>query len=413
MRRLLTILLLLSVCFVAFIPQIYVKGDEGQITTTMHDEITTASSLTTTVISPTTVTKSLVRSSTNATSTLGEAPGEFIIKVDPQNHTIHRDEKIRTATYSVLVKALSGFRGEVELSIEGLPDSIEAIFNPEEGVPKPVFMSILKISVDPSTPSGVYPLTVISSSEHTVHRATATLVVKGESVTTTTTLYEKRMKVTVSTSAMNYKKGDEVEIFGFVKLRSGGSVAGANVSLSIVNPLGNDIHVRSMVTDKSGRYSDNFTLPLDAVEGTYAVYVSADTPTHGHGFARVAFTVGTSETPSIRIVNATVAMVNGTVSSEFHPGETFVVWVAVNNSGAVLKDGRIWVEVLDSNNVPITVTAVMVTIHTGEEVKTGIQVALKSSASTGTYTIRCLVSNAPITTGGRFLDTKETIFLVT
>ncbi len=322
-----------------------------------------------------------------------------------------------------MVKALQGFRDEVELSIEGLPESSEAMFNPEEGRPRPVFLSILKIRVDSSTPAGTYTLTIIAASEKVVHHVTTTLIVEGEATTTTittssttmtaTTPHEKRLKVTVSTTRENYKKGDVIAIFGYVKSRSGESVTGATVSLNVVDPTGKDVHVKSMVTDQAGRYSDNFTLPIDAVEGTYAVYVSADMSGYRYGFARATFTVGVSLTPSIRIVNATIAMVNGTVSSEFHPGETFVVWVAVNNSGAELNDGRVWVEVLDANNVPITVVVVMATIHTGEQMKTGIQVTLKSDAPIGTYTIRCLVSNAPIMSGGRFLDMKETTFLVT
>lgn len=378
MRKSLITLLLLSVCLVAFIPSTYVRGDDDQTTTTFS-----------------------------------ESSSEFVMKVDPPYRTIHANGRIRTATYAVTVIALAGFHDEVELAVEGLPESAEAMFNPEEGVPRPVFLSILKISVDSSTPPNVYSLTVIGSSEDTVHHATITLVVEGEATTTTTAPYEKKLKVTVSTNQENYEKGDKVVIFGFVKTRHGGSVAGATVSLSVVDPLGKDVHIKSIVTDQSGRFSDNFTLSTDAMEGTYAVYVAADMGTYRYGFTRTTFTVGLSNTPSVRIVNATITMVNGTLSSEFQPGETFVVWVAVNNSGAVLTDGRVWVEVLDPNNVPVTVVVVVVTINTDQQIKTGVQVALKTDAPTGTYTIRCLVSNAPIAMGGRFLDMKETALLVT
>jgi hypothetical protein len=300
----------------------------------------------------------------------------------------------------------------VELAVEGLPESAQFMFNPEEGIPKPVFLSILKISVDSSTPPNVYTITVTGSSANTAHQATTTLVVEGEA-TVTTAPHEKKLRLTISTNHENYRKGDKVLIFGFVKTRHGGSITSATVSLSVVDPLGKDIHIKSIVTDRSGRFSDNFTLPTDAMEGTYAVYAAADMATYRYGFARTTFTVGLSNTPSVRIVNATITLVNGTLASEFHPGETFLVWVAVNNSGAVLTDGRVWVEVLDSNNVPVTVVVVVVTIGIGEQIKTGIQVALKTDAPTGTYTIRCLVSNAPITMGGRFLDMKETGLIVT
>jgi len=383
MRKLWMTLLLLSVCLIALIPPMHVRGDEGE------------------------------------TSTLSKSPDGFILKVEPQLHTVRPDRKIRSATYLVEVKALTKLRDEVELSIKGLPESSEAIFNPDEGVPRPVFVSILKIFISPSTPAGVYTLTIIGAREDTEQHVTTTLIVEGQTVTavttttTTTAAHERRLKLTVSTGQENYRKGDRVDIFGYVKLRSGESVANTTLSLDIVDSTGKDVYVRSLATDQGGHYSDNFTLSLNAVEGTYAVYVVANVATYGNGFAKATFTVGVSDMPSIRIVNATVTMVNGTISSEFHPGETAVVWVAVNNSGADLADGRVWVEVLDPNDVPISVVVVMITIHNGESVKTGIQVTLRSDAPTGTYTVRALVSSAPIMTGGRFLDFKETAFIVT
>jgi uncharacterized membrane protein len=353
-------------------------------------------------------------SSNRTTSILTESIESFALKVVPKHHIIHPNGKIRSATYVVEVKASTKFLDEVELAVKGLPESSEAMFNPDEGRPKPIFVSILKVFISPSTPAGNYTLTIIGASGHVEHYVTTTLVVEGEAVSATiTALRERRLKLTVSTAKENYQKGDIVEIFGYVKLRSGESVPGATISLGVVDSSGKDVHVRSMVTDGGGHYADNFTLPLNTVEGTYAVYVSANMANFGNGFARTTFTVGTSDVPSIRIVNATIATVNGTISSEFHPGDTAVVWVAVNNSGADLRDGRIWVEVLDPNNVPVSLVVVTVTIHTGEQVKTGIQVALRSDAPTGTYTVRTLVSNLPIMTGGRFLDFKETGLVVT
>jgi hypothetical protein len=401
MRKLWMTLLLLSICLITLVPPMHVRGDENETTTTTETS---------------TITTSTTASST-ATSTLSGSTDSFIIKVEPQVQTVHRNGKIRSATYSVEVRALTKLRDEVELSISGLPKSSQAVFNPDEGVPRPVFVSILKIFISSSTPAGVYTLTIIGAREDAEQHATTTLIVEGQTVTTTTTTttatHERRLRLSVSTGQENYKKGDRVDIFGYVKLRSGESVANIPLSLDVVDSTGQDVHVRSLVTDQAGRYSDSFTLPLNAVEGTYAVYVVANMATYENSFAKTTFTVGVSDMPSIRIVNATVAMVNGTISSEFHPGETVVVWVAVNNSGADLKDGRVWVEVLDPNDVPISVVVVMVTIHNGEQVKTGIQVTLRSDAATGTYTVRALVSNAPIMTGGRFLDFKETAFIVT
>ena len=339
------------------------------------------------------------------------ATDDFTLEIAPSYNTVNLDRKIKPATYTIQVKALSGFRGEVELSIDGLPESAEAIFNPEEGIPRPVFASVLKISVSPSTPADEFNLTITGSSKDTVHYATATLVIQGESITTPTKSREERLKVTVSTSQENYQKGSTVDFFGHIKLHSGESDEGAAVSLNVIDPLGNETHVSLISADRFGRYSDKFTLPMNATDGTYSVYVAAGTG--GKGLAKATFTVGTSQTPSINMANVTITTTNGTVSSEFHAGDTIAVWVAANNGGADLRDGRAWIEILDPNNTPIDVAVLGITVREGEKAKTGIQIVLKSDAPEGIYIVRCFVSNASIMSGGRFLDMKETAFVVT
>jgi uncharacterized membrane protein len=126
----------------------------------------------------------------------------------------------------------------------------------------------------------------------------------------------------------------------------------------------------------------------------------------------VTFVVGASNLPSVRIENATITTVNRTVSSEFRPGDTVAVWVAINDSGGDLVDGNTWLEVLDPNNSPISVAVLVATIHSGQQVTIGTQVILKSDAPAGLYTVRIVVSNAPISSGGRFLESRETAFVV-
>jgi hypothetical protein len=145
----------------------------------------------------------------------------------------------------------------------------------------------------------------------------------------------------------------------------------------------------------------------------YTVFVTASFAPYKDVVAKTTFTVGGSDVPSIRITNLTVAKTDGTIPSEFHVGETVAVWIAVSNTGADLENGMIWVEVIDSDNVPISVVVVIVTIHHGEQVKTGLQVVLGSDSPVGIYTARSLVSNGEISKGGKFLDTKEKDFAVT
>jgi len=354
---------------------------------------------------------------TNSTN-VSEPTQGFTIKVDPSSHTIQhlKNGRSRTATYSVLVKALSGFRGNVELSIQGLPEEATAFFNPIEGIPKPAFASILKIIVPPAVPADMYTLNIIGSSDGIEHSSTAVLIIEGEA-TPLTTHKQKRLMIAVSTDQENYQKGDNVSISGYVRLGSGGSgasVEGATVSLNVVNETGAPIHAALTQSDQWGRYSDKFGLSMNTASGTYMVYATAHMTGYNDSYATVTFTVGASLVPSVRIVNATITMLNGTSSSEFHPGETVVVWAAVNNSGADLINGNIWVEALyDPDQTPITLVVVVVTIHTGEQAKIGLHVMLGPEAELGTYVIRILVSDGPIMTGGKFLDTKETAFIVT
>jgi hypothetical protein len=72
----------------------------------------------------------------------------------------------------------------------------------------------------------------------------------------------------------------------------------------------------------------------------------------------------------------------------------------------------IWVEIIDSNDVPISVVVVIAAIHHGEQVKTGLQVVLGSDSPTGIYDVKSLVSNGEISKGGKFLDSEGTSFAV-
>lgn len=393
-------LLLLSVSLVAIVTPVYVES---------YDSVAAKNTTTTSTILETELT-----SATSSTST-GGVTRDFFLKVDPPSHQVQhlKNGRSGTATYSVSVKALGGFRGEVELSVQGLPENSGAFFNPEEGVPKPMFASILKIIVPPSTPAGAYTLRIIGSSGEMEHYATATLIVKGVATPSTTPPEPKGLVVTVSTDEENYEKGDNVEISGYVKLSSGASVEGATVSLNVLDQAGKAVNAAVTETNGAGRYSDEFSIPSDAADGVYTTYATASLTGYKDSYATVTFTVGVSQLPSVQIVNATVTTLSGAPSSEFHPGETVVAWAVVNNTGADLVDGNMWVEALDPDKSPITLVVVVVTVHTGEQVKIGTHVILGVNAKLGTYTVRILVSDGPIMAGGKFLDNKEIVFLVT
>jgi uncharacterized membrane protein len=418
MRKLLMTTILISVSLIGLIAQTQVYGQA--FSTPTSTSVYGAETVTTTKMMTNQTTTSTTSQDTTSTvpsanSSLAQSPEDFTIKVDPTYRSIDLGNvKIPTVAFSVQIEALSGFQGKVELSVKGLPDSAKAAFNPEEGVPSPVFVSILMVVLGQSTPAGAYNVSIIGASNNVSHNATTALVVEGSSPTTTATVQQqqRRLTVSVSTERESYQKGDSVSVSGYVKLNSGESIVNATVALHVTDPLGNETHVSLASTDPSGRYWDNFTIPLSALDGTYTVYAVADAIPYRESFGQVTFVVGVSNVPSVRIVNATIAMLNGTVSSEFRRGETVAVWVVIDDRGGDLVDGNTWVEVLDPNNSPISVAVVVVTIHSGEEARIGIQVILKPDAVAGLYTVRIDVSNAPILGGGRFLDSRETAFVV-
>jgi hypothetical protein len=418
MRRLLVIAALISVSLIGLIAQTQAYGQA--VSTLASASVYAADTVTTRIMTNQTTTSTTSQATTStstvasANSSLAQSPEDFTIKVDPTYRSIDLGNgKIPTAAFSVQIEALSGFQGKVELSVKGLPESAKAVFNPEEGAPTPVFVSILMLFLSQSTPAGAYNVSIIGASNNVSHNATTALVVEGSSSTTTATVQQqRRLTVSVSTERESYQKGDSVGISGYVKLNSGVSVVNATVTLHVTDPLGNETHVSLASTDPNGRYWDNFTLSSSAADGTYTVYAVADVVTYRESFGQVTFVVGASDVPSVRIVNATITMLNRTVSSEFRRGETVAVWVAVDDRGGDLVDGNTWVEVLDPNNSPISVAVVVVTIHSGEEVRIGIQVILKPDAAVGLYVVRIIVSNAPILGGGRFLDSRETAFVV-
>jgi hypothetical protein len=399
MQKLWMTLLLLSVSLVAIVAPVYVES---------YDSVAAK-------VTKTSTTLETGSTSAQGTTSTETAPYDFLLKVDPPSQKVQhlKNGRSRTATYSVSVRSLGGFRGEVDLTVKDLPGDSKAFFNPEEGVPKPAFASVLKIIVPPSTPAKAYNLTIIGSSGEVEHNATTTLIVEGEAAPPTTPPEPKELIVTVSTDEENYEKGDGVDISGYVKLSSGASVEGAAVSVNVLDQTGKAVNAAVKETDGVGRYSDEFSVAGDAIDGIYTVFATASLTGYNDSYATVSFTVGVSQLPSVRIVNATITTPSGTPSSEFHPGETVVVWAVVNNTGADLVDGNMWVEALDSDKSPITLVVVVVTVHTREQVKIGTHVILGVNAKLGTYTVRILVSNGPIMGGGKFLDSKEMLFLVT
>lgn len=408
MRRLLITLLLISVVLAAIAPQTQVIGDENE-----NNETTTLT------------TSEATSQTTNQASSTSTQSGRFILKVDPPVHTVHLNKKDKNATYAIRVIAYQGFTEEVELSLEidPKPMDMKVAFIPDDegvpnpvGVPSPVFKSLLRVDVGLTTLPGQYRLFVTAGDEDGKEffaQQEVLLIVEG-TASTVTKHAQNGLEVSVRTQEENYENvpGTAVYIFGRVRLGHGESAPGANVSIEVLDPTTAQVYADSITADRMGRYSGNFSLAKNAANGTYTVYVTASLSPYKDSSGSVTFTVGPSDIPSIRIAEINITKVDGATPTEFQAGDTVLLTVTVHNGGADLQNAMIWVEVMDPDSVPISVVVVMVTIHHGEEVKTGLQIVLQTDSSSGIYTVKTFVSDGPIMKGGKFLDSDKAAFIV-
>ncbi len=293
----------------------------------------------------------------------------------------------------------------VNLSVAGLPRNTTYKFNPDSlTVPTDTHVnSTLVVETTDLTPPGIYPIQVTATdrSDGSADSITVMLIVSSASFT-----------ITVTPDKPTYSQGEVVIFYGSVRDFEDLPARGGSVSIQILNPSGSTVHVASATTNRFGQYSDNFTLTSEATVGTYTVFVTATVPGYQDSYNQVTFTVGESLTPSITIVAVYLTDPAGLNRSGFRPGETAVVRVIVQNGGAELKKGMIWVEVDNPDGVPISVTFVETTIGRGGTVTVGVSTTLAESSVSGYYNANSYVSDKMISQGGKFFANAKTIFQV-
>jgi hypothetical protein len=97
----------------------------------------------------------------------------FTVTVTPPSRSVAAGTP---AQYAVVVRPLGLFSEPVVLSISGLPHGATALFAPPIA-PVPG-ASVLTVQTDPTTPMGVYPLSITASSGPIIQSATAVLQIK-------------------------------------------------------------------------------------------------------------------------------------------------------------------------------------------------------------------------------------------
>lgn len=345
------------------------------------------------------------------TSSLGSRGGTvrgFTLRVDPSSQVLKKPGE--AVKYIVTVVGLGGFKEKVILGVEGLPEGAAAIFNPSDGRPDPVFRSNLQIFISQETSPGLYTFTVYAAQGENVQKANATVKIESFNVTTVRRL-KKELKVEVELDRLKYDPGEAVKVFGRVYVR-GQLPSKATVLVQVVDPEGEPVHSKLLETTVGGYFSDSFTVESKGRSGTYTVFATASAEGFKDGFARTVFTVGSSSKPSVVVDSVYTTSVEGERKEVFRPGESVVIWVLVNNSGASLNGSVVWVEVTDPLGVPLMVAAFGGNIGYMEQTTVWVQLKLNQDATPGLCEIKALVSTGYISKGGKFIAGKEGAFLV-
>ncbi|MBS7644484.1 hypothetical protein KEJ44_00360 [Candidatus Bathyarchaeota archaeon] len=359
----------------------------------------------------------------------------IILTAEPSYNIINPGE---VARYSVEVSSISPPSGlpvpavgVVHLAVRGIPENAFGIFTPSMGLPS--FESKLTIITTEAVKPGLYKLTIFAFNKRnrileitdvvlsiggvTVTATGTATVTATQTITVTATTSTETseasagLEIDFSTDKLSYNLGEQVIIEGVITDKSGNSIEGASVSIQVDNPLGSAIHVYQIATDEQGFFNDTFTLPDDALNGVYTVFVSA-TYRECHGASHSTFVVGESNVPAVSIIGLNITAPDGAQLASFEPGAEVVVSIQVLNQGATLENGIIWLEVDDPRDVPVYIALVSTRLSQGENVTTKFHVFLEEDAVEGAYTANAYVSDDYISRGGTFLDKKQGTFIV-
>ena len=189
------------------------------------------------------------------------APPDFTLSASPSSRSLIAGG---TATYPVGVAALSGFSGEVGLSVSGLPAAVgTAAFSPPAVAGAGT--SQLTVTTLPGSPGGTFPLTITGSSGQLSRSRTVSLVVTARDFTVTaspaTVAVSRRQTATYSVTLAQL--GGPV---GPVTLAVAGLPAGATASAS-PNPAGAPGTSTLMVRTGSATPRGTFGLTVTGTAG--------------------------------------------------------------------------------------------------------------------------------------------------
>ncbi len=373
--------------------------------------IGTTSSATTSLVSNSTASSTVSLVSTTSQSLISSSE-QVQFLVEPQTVSVAAGD---FANFNIIATVSRG-GGNILLVARGVPDDSVAIFTPQSGVANPTFHSTLYVIVSGGTTAGSYGITVSAIIDGVEYDSQITLQVTSSSGTptvTSTNLGGLGLSITTDTDARIYQSNSTVILSGRVTDNTGSAVNGATVSVQVDSSQGKEVYSQdNLQTDSAGLFQVEFTLPVNATPGTYTAFTSTNKAGLTTATTHTTFVVETSSTPSVIITDVYAADTTGSRSAVFASGQTVVVWVIVENSGAPFQ-GVIWVQIRDPNGTPVFVQFQISTLNTGATVKVGIGFTMTSNLQSGVYTANAFVSDKLISQGGTFLASGTAEFALT
>jgi hypothetical protein len=360
-----------------------------------------------------------VSTSASTTTSTGEisanATGQVLFQVDPLSVSVNAGD---IAKFNINVVAPQTI-ASVLLSARGIPNdsSMIAIFTPALGTANPEFHSSMTVVTSADTPIGDYGITVMALVNGEEYNSQVTLTVVGSSTTsqktTVTVPASAALTISLETDTHVYQSNATVDLRGHVVDATGNAVAGASVSIQVDSAIGTEAFSQSdLSTDLAGVFHVSFELTANSTAGTYTAFASTSKTGYKGATTHTTFVVETSSTPSVVITDVYATDTNGVRSAVFTAGQTVLIWVVVQNSGAPFQ-GVIWVQVRDPNGTPVSIQLQISTLDTGAIVKVAFGFTIMSSLTLGVYAANALVSDKLISQGGTFFASGSAEFAVT
>jgi uncharacterized membrane protein len=185
---------------------------------------------------------------------------DFSISATPSSQTIVQGN---AASYTVALTVSSGFVGNVNFSVSGLPVSSSAAFSPASLSASGT--TTLTISTSTSTPFGTYPLTITASNGVDTRTASVTLLVDpiGD------------FSLTISPQSQTVNQGQNIG-YGVTVSASGGFTALVSLSVSGL-PTGATATLSPSSVQGSGLVSLAIVPGANTPGGTYTITVTGST----------------------------------------------------------------------------------------------------------------------------------------